>query len=81
MWILTACYGGGFGTIPAFLTNMFGAYNIGALHGIILTAWSIGGVGGGIGFTENYNHYKKTDIRYYLFVIISQNYMVLIKIF
>ncbi|OQS06346.1 Major Facilitator Superfamily (MFS) [Thraustotheca clavata] len=51
VWTLTFVYGGGFGTIPCFLCDMFGAYNIGALHGIILTCWSIAGVGGGLGFT------------------------------
>ncbi|KAF9932992.1 hypothetical protein FBU30_006816 [Linnemannia zychae] len=55
IWILTACYGGGFGCIPAFLCDMFGPTNIGALHGIILTAWSLAGVGGGLLFTEVYN--------------------------
>jgi MFS family permease len=54
VFILTASYGGGVGTIPAFLTDMFGAYNIGAMHGIILTAWSIGGVVGGITFNDTY---------------------------
>jgi hypothetical protein len=58
MWILTACYGAGFGIIPAFLTDMWGPYNIGALHGIILTAWSIAGVGGGLGFNGNLTKYK-----------------------
>jgi MFS family permease len=53
MWLLTACYGAGFGSIPAFLTDMWGPYNIGALHGIMLTAWSIGGVAGGLGFNSN----------------------------
>ncbi|KAF9918711.1 hypothetical protein FBU30_011315 [Linnemannia zychae] len=56
IWILTACYGGGFGTIPAFLCDMFGPTNIGALHGIILTAWAIAGVGGGLIFTAIYNN-------------------------
>ncbi|KAF9962542.1 hypothetical protein BGZ72_003141 [Mortierella alpina] len=56
VWTLTACYGGGFGCIPAFLCDMFGPSNIGALHGIILTAWSLAGVGGGLLFTEVYNH-------------------------
>ncbi|CAH0479994.1 unnamed protein product [Peronospora belbahrii] len=55
IFILTASYGGGFGTIPAFLTDMFGAFNIGAMHGLILTAWSIGGVVGGITFHNAYN--------------------------
>ncbi|CAO3575092.1 unnamed protein product [Mortierella alpina] len=56
IWILTACYGGGFGCIPAFLCDMFGPSNIGAMHGIILTAWSLAGVGGGLIFTEVYNY-------------------------
>ncbi|GMF14631.1 unnamed protein product [Phytophthora lilii] len=55
IFILTASYGGGFGTIPAFLTDMFGAFNIGAMHGLILTAWSIGGVVGGITFNNAYS--------------------------
>ncbi|KAF9343383.1 hypothetical protein BGX26_005829 [Mortierella sp. AD094] len=56
IWILTACYGGGFGSIPAFLCDMFGPTNIGALHGIILTAWAIAGVGGGLLFTLIFNN-------------------------
>ncbi|KAL3692628.1 hypothetical protein R1sor_006279 [Riccia sorocarpa] len=58
MWSLTFVYGAGFGTIPCFLTDMFGPYNIGALHGMILTAWSIGGVGGGLGFTSVFDRHK-----------------------
>ncbi|CAI5733329.1 unnamed protein product [Peronospora destructor] len=34
---------------------MFGALNIGAMHGLILTAWSIGGVVGGITFNNTYS--------------------------
>lgn len=63
MWILTFFYGGGFGTIPCFLTDMFGPYNIGALHGMILTAWSIGGVGGGLGFTHLFDKHKPSAAR------------------
>ncbi|KAL1918465.1 uncharacterized protein VTP21DRAFT_3125 [Calcarisporiella thermophila] len=55
IWVLTACYGAGFGIIPAFLTDMFGPSNIGALHGIILTAWASAGVGGGLIFTAIFN--------------------------
>ena len=63
MWTLTFFYGGGFGTIPCFLTDMFGPYNIGALHGMILTAWSIGGVGGGLGFTHLFDKHKPSAAR------------------
>ncbi|RLN62549.1 hypothetical protein BBJ29_002825 [Phytophthora kernoviae] len=55
VFLLTLSYGGGFGTIPAFLTDMFGAFNIGAMHGFILTAWSLGGVAGGLTFNAKYN--------------------------
>ncbi|KAI9003409.1 major facilitator superfamily domain-containing protein [Hyaloraphidium curvatum] len=46
IFIVSAAYGSGFGVIPAFLADMFGAKNVGATHGIILTTWSIGGVVG-----------------------------------
>lgn len=46
---------GGFGVIPAFLADMFGSNNVGICFGLILTAWSIGGVGGGLIFTAIYN--------------------------
>ncbi|XP_037025361.1 uncharacterized MFS-type transporter YhjX-like [Bradysia coprophila] len=55
MFSLTMCYGGGFGVIPAFLADMFGSHNVGICFGLILTAWSIGGVGGGLAFTAIYN--------------------------
>lgn len=44
--------GGGFGIIPAFLADQFGAQNVGATHGVILTSWSLAGVGGGLIFTS-----------------------------
>ncbi|TDH73814.1 hypothetical protein CCR75_005935 [Bremia lactucae] len=50
IFVLTSSYGGGFGTIPAFMTDMFGAYNIGPLHGIILTSVAFGAMVGGITF-------------------------------
>ncbi|KAG2529202.1 hypothetical protein JM16_002143 [Phytophthora kernoviae] len=56
IFVLTCSYGGGFGTIPAFVTDMFGAYNIGPMHGIILTAMAVGGVAGGLSFNAAYNN-------------------------
>lgn len=44
--IIFTMYGGGFATIPAFLADLFGARNVGAVHGVILTAWSAAGVAG-----------------------------------
>lgn len=40
------CYGGGFGTMPSFVLDVFGARRMAAVYGTILTAWSAGGVVG-----------------------------------
>ncbi|MDQ6695146.1 MAG: OFA family MFS transporter [Chloroflexota bacterium] len=40
------CYGGGFGTMPAFATDYFGAKNVGPIYGLMLTAWGMGAVVG-----------------------------------
>jgi OFA family oxalate/formate antiporter-like MFS transporter len=40
------CYGGGFGTMPAFAADFFGAKNSGMIYGAMLTAWSAGGIVG-----------------------------------
>ncbi|CAG7823699.1 unnamed protein product, partial [Allacma fusca] len=55
MWVLTFCYGGGFGTIPALLTDRFGPQNTGPCHGVILVSWSIAAVGGGMMFITVFN--------------------------
>src|SRR5699024_9578148 len=44
--LLLSFYGGGFSTIPAYLRDMFGYYQVGAIHGRILTAWAAAGVAG-----------------------------------
>ena len=44
--IIALCYGGGFGTMPAFAGDVFGARNAGTIYGAMLTAWSIGAVAG-----------------------------------
>jgi MFS family permease len=42
--ILLSMYGGGFATIPAYLRDLFGTYHVSAIHGRLLTAWSVAGV-------------------------------------
>lgn len=41
-----ACYGGGFGTIPAFVLDIFGGRLMPVVYGCLLTAWSMGGIAG-----------------------------------
>jgi MFS family permease len=42
--IILSMYGGGFATIPAYLRDLFGTIQVGAIHGRLLTAWSTAGV-------------------------------------
>lgn len=39
MVIILLCYGGGFGTMPAFAADYFGARDVGSIYGLMLTAW------------------------------------------
>ena len=44
--IIISFYGSGFSTVPAYLRDLFGTYEVGAIHGRLLTAWSAAGVFG-----------------------------------
>jgi MFS family permease len=42
--LIMTMYGGGFATIPAYLADLFGSRFVGAIHGRLLTAWSVAGI-------------------------------------
>jgi len=42
--VILTMYGGGFATIPAYLADIFGTQMVGAIHGRLLTAWSVAGI-------------------------------------
>ena len=44
--LILTMYGGGFATVPAYLADIFGTQMVGAIHGRLLTAWSVAGVAG-----------------------------------
>jgi MFS family permease len=49
LFVLSICliltmYGGGFATVPAYLADIFGTQMVGAIHGRLITAWSVAGV-------------------------------------
>jgi len=51
LFVLSICviltmYGGGFSTVPAYLADIFGTQMVGAIHGRLITAWSVAGVAG-----------------------------------
>ena len=45
-FVILTFYGGGFATVPAYLQDLFGRLEVGAIHGRLLTAWSAAGVAG-----------------------------------
>ncbi len=44
--VIMSMYGGGFATVPAYLKDMFGTRYVGAIHGMLITAWSMAGIFG-----------------------------------
>ncbi|MEQ9308927.1 MAG: OFA family MFS transporter [Balneolaceae bacterium] len=45
-FIILTCYGGGFASIPAYISDLFGLKEMPTIHGFILTAWSLAGIVG-----------------------------------
>lgn len=46
IYLIMTCYGGGFSSIPAYIGDVFGTKQVSAIHGYILTAWSMAGLVG-----------------------------------
>ena len=44
--VVLLCYGGGFGTMPAFTADLFGPANVGSIYGLLLTAWGFAALAG-----------------------------------
>jgi MFS transporter, OFA family, oxalate/formate antiporter len=72
-FIILLCYGGGFGTMPAFTADYFGTENVGSIYGLILTAWGFAGV---LGPTLIANIRQRTGVYSEALVVIS--YIVLV---
>src|SRR5689334_23290917 len=55
--VIISMYGGGFSTVPAYLRDMYGTRYVGAIHGLLLTAWSMAGIFGPVlvNYIREYN--------------------------
>jgi MFS family permease len=55
--VIISMYGGGFSTVPAYLRDIFGTRYVGAIHGMLLTAWSAAGIFGPVlvNYIREYN--------------------------
>jgi MFS family permease len=56
--VIVSMYGGGFATVPAYLRDLFGTMEVGAIHGRLLTAWSAAGIFGPV-LVNNIREYEK----------------------
>lgn len=57
-FVILTCYGGGFASIPAYISDLFGLKEMPTIHGFILTAWSLAGI---VGPMLNSYVYQKTQ--------------------
>ena len=74
VYLIISCYGGGFSTIPAFLSDLFGTKELSAIHGKILTAWAAAGVVGPLfvaWIKDTTNSYNATLLVFSLCFVIS----------
>lgn len=44
IYLIMTCYGGGFASVPAYISDLFGTKQVSAIHGYTLTAWSAAGI-------------------------------------
>lgn len=63
IFLILTCYGGGFASVPAYISDIFGTKQVSAIHGYILTAWAMAGIVGPMlasWVRETTGNYRKT---------------------
>lgn len=69
IFIVLTIYGGGFAVLPAFIGDLFGTKQLGAIHGLILTAWSMAGVMGPLLVAYIRDVTNSYDSTFYIFAV------------
>lgn len=67
LFIMISCYGGGFAAIPAYIGDIFGTKQLGAIHGYILTAWAAAGLAGPFIVSTIYEATSSYTLTLYIF--------------
>lgn len=68
--MIMTCYGGGFASLPAYIGDLFGTKQLGAIHGLLLTSWSAAGVVGPMLVASLYDSSKNYDTTFYVFAVL-----------
>ncbi len=74
LFAILTCYGGGFASVPAYIGDLFGTKQLGAIHGYILTAWAMAGVVGPILLARIYdltNSYNMTMMIFGIMFVVA----------
>lgn len=66
-FVILTCYGGGFASIPAYISDLFGLKEMPTIHGFILTAWSLAGLVGPLFNAYIYEQTKSYQQSLYIF--------------
>nr|WP_321315343.1 OFA family MFS transporter [uncultured Ligilactobacillus sp.] len=69
--LLLSCYGAGFSVIPAYLSDVFGTKELGAIHGYALTAWAVAGLVGPVLLSVTHQILHTYTVTITVFVIID----------
>ncbi|SES93473.1 MFS transporter, OFA family, oxalate/formate antiporter [Oceanobacillus limi] len=70
LFAILTCYGGGFASVPAYIGDLFGTKQLGAIHGYILTAWAMAGVVGPILLSLIYDSTNSYNITMLIFGVL-----------
>ncbi|MFS0635341.1 OFA family MFS transporter [Mesobacillus foraminis] len=83
VYLIMTCYGGGFASIPAYIGDLFGTKQLGAIHGYILTAWAAAGVFGPVlvsWIRETTGSYQGTLLFFAILFIVALSVSLLIRL-
>ncbi|CQR47295.1 putative MFS-type transporter YhjX [Paraliobacillus sp. PM-2] len=70
IFIILSMYGGGFACLPAFIGDLFGTKQLGAIHGYLLTAWSCAGIFGPMLVATINDATQSYNVTFYIFAIL-----------
>ncbi|GAK05864.1 major facilitator:oxalate:formate antiporter [Geomicrobium sp. JCM 19037] len=70
LYLIMTCYGGGFACLPAFIGDLFGTKQLGAIHGYTLTAWAMAGIAGPTAVSMTFERTGEFTSAFVLFTIL-----------
>ncbi|WP_280768140.1 L-lactate MFS transporter [Salipaludibacillus daqingensis] len=70
IFAVISIYGGGFAALPAFIGDLFGTKELGAIHGLLLTSWSMAGVVGPMVVSYVRTTTESYNLTFYIFAVL-----------